>query len=436
MLKVSRKDVIINKIIKFPIEERFLKIPIDRYLSKLTDESGNPILAIAPQIALINAINDPKYRAVVAALSRRTGKTFIANVIAQLITFIPNSNVLIMSPNYSLSQISWDLQRTLLKRFNIELVRSNAKDKIIELENGSTIRMGSVSQADSVVGRSYNLILFDEAALDSKGKDVYNVQLRPTLDRIDSKVVFISTPRGRNYFHEFFQRGFSDDFPEWVSIHSDYLENPRAAEKDIDQARKSMSSAEFGQEYLADFITMQGQIYDFKPSSVIDVDISKLEIFDVLGGLDVGFRDPTAFCVIATDGTNFYVVDEYLNNKATTAQHAAEVRRLMDKWNVDFVYIDSTAQQTKFDFAMNFDISCVNANKSRLDGIGYVASMVEHGRVFVDSSCKHTIAMFENYVWDDKQGLLNERPKHDDYSHMADAVRYAMYTHAYNMDPL
>ena len=61
--------------------------------------------------------------------------------------------------------------------FDVELERSNAKDKVIELKNGSIIRMGSVSQADSVVGRSYDLIIFDEAALNDEGSEVFNIQL-------------------------------------------------------------------------------------------------------------------------------------------------------------------------------------------------------------------------------------------------------------------
>ena len=108
-----------------------------------------------------------------------------------------------MSPNYALSQISFDLQRNLIKHFDLEVVRDNAKDKVIELSNQSTIRMGSINQVDSCVGRSYDLIIFDEAAL-VDGRDAFNVALRPTLDKPNSKALFISTPRGRNnWFSQF-----------------------------------------------------------------------------------------------------------------------------------------------------------------------------------------------------------------------------------------
>ena len=80
--------------------------------------------------------------------------------------------------------------------------------------------MGSINQVDSVVGRSYDLIIFDEAAL-TDGRDAFNVALRPTLDKDNSKAIFISTPRGRNnYFAEFYYRGYSDEFPEWCKYKS------------------------------------------------------------------------------------------------------------------------------------------------------------------------------------------------------------------------
>ena len=158
-VEVSRADIVTEGLQHFVAKDKFLKLPVDGYLELLG------ITPIESQYALINAINNPKYRFICAALSRRQGKTFIANVIGQLISLVPGCTILIMSPNYSLSQISFDLQRDLIKRFDLEVTKDNAKDKIIQLSNGSEIRMGSVNMVDSSVGRSYDLIIFDEAAL-------------------------------------------------------------------------------------------------------------------------------------------------------------------------------------------------------------------------------------------------------------------------------
>jgi hypothetical protein len=382
-------------------------------------------------MAIINAINNNKYRFVTAAISRRQGKTYIANIIGQLVSLVPGSHILIMSPNYALSQISFDLQRQLIKHFDLEVAKDNAKDKVIELTNGSTIRMGSINQVDSCVGRSYDLIIFDEAAL-ADGKEAFNVALRPTLDKDSSKALFISTPRGKNnWFAEFFNRGFTDEFSEWASIRATYKDNPRMSENDVTEARKSMSEAEFKQEYEADFNTYEGQIWNFNHEICIEnleeLDTSKMDIF---AGLDVGYRDPTAFCVLGYDWDTgkYYLLDEYLDAEKTTEQHAVEIRRLMEKWDIDYIFIDSAAQQTRFDFAQNYDITTTNAKKSVLDGIAHVAGVVDNDNLFVDQRCKESLSCLDQYQWDPNPNLAREKPKHNMASHMADALRYALYS--------
>ncbi len=424
-VEISRRDLVSEQIVDFQSETRFLKLPVDPYLELLG------VTPLPSQMAIINAINNNKYRFVTAAISRRQGKTYIANIIGQLVSLVPGSHILIMSPNYALSQISFDLQRQLIKHFDLEVAKDNAKDKVIELTNGSTIRMGSINQVDSCVGRSYDLIIFDEAAL-ADGKEAFNVALRPTLDKDNSKALFISTPRGKNnWFAEFFNRGFTDEFPEWASIRATFRDNPRMSESDISEARKSMSEAEFKQEYEADFNTYEGQIWNFNHEQCIEnleeLDTSKMDIF---AGLDVGYRDPTAFCVLGYDwdSEKYYLLDEYLDAEKTTEQHATEIRRLMEKWEIDYIFIDSAAQQTRFDFAQNYDITTTNAKKSVLDGIAHVAGIVDNDNLLVDQRCKESLSCLDQYQWDPNPNLAREKPKHNMASHMADALRYALYS--------
>lgn len=434
-LQISRADVVSDHIIE-DLPNRFIKVPVSKYLETIDVDP------LPSQIAIINAVN--KYRFVCAAISRRQGKTYIANIIGQCVALVPGSNVLIMSPNYNLSMISWDLQRMFIKHHQIEVEKDNAKDRVIILENGSTIRMGSVNQVDSCVGRSYDLIIFDEAALTSEGEDAFNVSLRPTLDRDNARAIFISTPRGKtNWFAKFFDRGFSDEFPQWCSIKATWRDNPRMAAEDVLEARKAMSEKEFEQEYEASFNSFEGQIWSLEEDQIVDPDLKNEEgewvypafhpgemDLDMVAGLDLGFRDSTAMCVIAYDwkGGNFYIVDEYHDSGKTTSGYAKEIKALIDKWDIDYTYIDSAAQQTKFDFVTEYDIATINAKKSLLDGIGYVASLADNNRIFVSKHCKHVLAAFDAYRWDPNPNLVKEKPLHDQASHMADAIRYALYS--------
>lgn len=182
---------------------------------------------------------------------------------------------------------------------------------------------------------------------------------------------------------------------------------------------------------MADFNVYEGQIWSFnyeKCTMALDqFDTSRMDVF---AGLDVGYKDPTAFCVIAYDWDEqkYYVLDEYLDAERTTEQHAVQIRKLVDKWDIDYIYIDSAAQQTRYDFAQNYDITTINAKKSVLDGIGHVAGIVDNDTLLVDQKCQQVISALDQYQWDSNPNLMKERPKHDGASHMADAIRYALYT--------
>jgi len=430
---VSRADVVTDYIVE-DLPNRFIKLPMTRYLEEIQGFHGFEE-TLPSQNAIINAVN--KYRFVVAAISRRQRKTFIANIIGQVVALVPGSNILIMSPNYSLSQISFDLQRQLIKKTGIEVLVDNKKDKIIELSNGSTIRMGSVNQVDSVVGRSYDLIIFDEAAL-ANGKDAFERSLRPTLDRDNARAIFISTPRGKtNWFAEFWDRGFKEDFPQWCSIKATYRDNPRMTEEDIAEAQKSMSEAYFRQEYEADFNVYEGQIWRLERKHIIGeeecprTEAPARENMDIIGGLDLGYKDAQAFVIIGYDFKEeiFYILDEYWQEKKTTSYHAAQMHKLIDKWEPDFIFADHSAAQARADLAYDYDIITSGAKKSVLDGIAYVGTLVENDKVYVLPHCTKVLEAFDAYQWDPNENLLKEKPLHNEASHMADAIRYALYSH-------
>lgn len=440
MLRVSDPTLELDSIVPLPVDQRFLKVPIENYLN---------LISITPnrvQNAIINAVNDPTYRFITACVSRRVGKTFIANIILQVVALMPGASVLIIAPDYSLASISWDLQRQLIKKFDLETVRDNAKDRIIEMSNGSFIKIASVSKADSAVGRSYDLIIFDEAALNDGGAIAFNTALMPTLDKPDSKCIFISTPRGDNWFREFFNRGFDPVYKEWLSIHADYRENPRASDKVVADARRDMSNAEFEQEYLANFVTFEGQVWSFNSDLCIqDLTPKILEItrdparYEIIGGLDFGYRDPTAMCILQIEqdkeGRNvYYCIDEYFDVARTTEKHAQEISHRRDLFDTEWIFADSAAAQMRFDLAATYDLTTIGAIKSVQDGIGAVGAVIDNDRLIIHEDCVETIYAVRNYKWKgDVVGgdwkIETQKPEHNRASHMADALRYAIYTY-------
>ena len=443
MLEISRSDISSTEINQ---STSHLPFDVEKFLEAIIIKNEKneevPLKPISSQIAMINSLLNSNYRFIVAVLSRRTGKTLIANALGLLTILQPDTDVLIISPNYNLSMISYELQRKFIKAFGLEITKDNLKDRVLSLSNGSSIRLGSVNQVDSTVGRSYQLIIFDEAALSSKGRDAFQISLRPTLDKAGSKAIFISTPRGRNWLYDFYMRGYSSNFPEWCSIRSDYRENPRVLDSDIKEARSSMSKAQFSQEYEAEFTQLQGAIYELSSDCIVDKLLDSLghsARYDVIIGADFGWRDPTAYAVFYIDIDNHkaYLVDEYQDNGKTTAKYAEELQKLIDKHEPDIIFGDSANAQMMWDLAQDHDISCRKAKKSRLEGIGFVASFIDNNDLIIDASCTKSIESITTYQWkesfNNSDEYTKEQPRHNDASHLNDAIRYALYSYSQNM---
>jgi hypothetical protein len=63
-----------------------------------------------------------------------------------------------------------------------------------------------------------------------------------------------------------------------------------------------------------------------------------------------------------------------------------------------------------------------------LDGIAHVERIVDNNELIVDQGCKEVLGALDQYQWDPNPNLLREKPKHNMASHMADALRYALYS--------
>jgi len=435
-MEVSRDYINTTDLIDFG-DSSFFKLSVQGML----DLEG--ITPNRPQIAIINSLNDPRHRFVTACVSRRVGKSFIAYNLGFLKLLEPGTLVLVIAPNYSLANIGWDLIKGLIRKHGIKTEKENAKDKEIELSNGSLFKLASAGNADSAVGRSYDFIIFDEAAISDKGGDAFQVQLMPTLDKPNSKALFISTPRGNNWFKTFYEYGKStetDSMKTWVSIHATYRDNPRVDLRTIEDARRTTSDAYFRQEYEADFGVFEGQIFEtfdiekhVKDLSGMRHFFANTDDFEVIVGIDVGYRDPTAVLTVKYhyDDDIYYVMEEYEEKEKTTSEHAAYIHTVEEKYEIDRIFVDAAAAQFRNDLAYEHDIASAPAKKSVLDGLALLQTLFHQNKIIVSTECPRLIHALANYKWDfdeTSDKLVKEKPLHDGNSHLCDALRYAIYS--------
>jgi hypothetical protein len=412
------------------MSENFFKVPIERLLGKIVVGEHQGIQFNDSQWAMVSGLSENRFWVHISA--RRTGKSLSASILAFAKLLEPNQQVMIVAPNFSLSSIIWDYTTDIIKNLQIEVDRFNQKDKVVRLINGSTFRLLSANNRDSLVGRAANLLIVDEAAI-IDDDEYFTRDLRPALSTYeDSRALFISTPRGKgNYLYNYFLRAEDEEYPDWGSGLYTWRSNPFLKEKDIEEAKKSSTRKLFAQEYECEWTTTELQVYDLNEEKHL-IDLEHIQArdrrYEFIAGLDVGYRDENVFVVMATDGEEFYLVDEYVSNETTTSTLAEEIQEKVDEWGIDSIYIDSAAQQLKADLAYDYDIYCENAIKSVNDGIAAVQVLIENDKLLVDvNKCGHTYSSLSSYKWNPK--TENPKPVHDWASHASDAVRYAIYTH-------
>ena len=68
-----------------------------------------------------------------------------------------------------------------------------------------------------------------------------------------------------------------------------------------------------------------------------------------------------------------------------------------------------------------------------LDGIGHVASLMDNKKIVIHEGCTELLRSIDQYRWDARPGLINEKPVHCSASHCADALRYLCYTFQENL---
>ena len=144
-----------------------------------------------------------RFRVVIAG--RRFGKTHLA--VRELCKYArePNRNCWYVAPTYRMcKQIVWDKLKYKLQDLNW-VTKVNESDLAITLKNNSKISLRGADNPDSLRGVSLDFCVLDEFAFIEP--EAWTSVIRPTLSDRQGSAMFISTPTGRNWAYDLYQRG-------------------------------------------------------------------------------------------------------------------------------------------------------------------------------------------------------------------------------------
>jgi len=110
----------------------------------------------------------------------------------------------------------------------------------------------SADNPDSIRGFGFQGLVIDEAA--SIPVDVWHYVLRPTIAQTLGWAVFVSTPKGRNWFYDLFTRGMDPTETDYASFTFPSNASPFFPAKEWEEARRTLPEDVFRQEYMAEFM--------------------------------------------------------------------------------------------------------------------------------------------------------------------------------------
>ena len=110
----------------------------------------------------------------------------------------------------------------------------------------------SADNPDNIRGFGFQGLVIDEAA--SIPRDVWHYVLRPTIAQTLGWAVFVSTPKGHNWFYDLYSRGLDVAETDYASFTFPSKASPYFPIKEWDEAQRSLPEDVFRQEYLAEFL--------------------------------------------------------------------------------------------------------------------------------------------------------------------------------------
>ena len=253
----------------------------------------------------------------VVSAGRRFGKSRLAAWILIIKALQSESkDVFYIGPTFQQAKdIMWNMLKELLHGTDlIETTHENTAT--MKLVNGRRISLKGSDRPDTLRGVGLAYVVLDEYA--SMKVEVWEQIIRPTLSDVKGGALFIGTPAGKNHFYDLYLEAEKDK--DWEAFQYTSTDNPLIDPKEVETARRTMSTQAFRQEFEASFVSFTGGIFknewikydENEPEEgnfVIAVDPAGFESVEKERGLKGSKLDETAISIVKIHGDKWWVKD-------------------------------------------------------------------------------------------------------------------------------
>ena len=274
----------------------------------------------------------------VVVCGRRWGKTELGlQVIIHLA--LTNHRVWWLAPTYSMAGEVWRRVRHLLR--DMPALQISESERRLSVCQGGEISIRSAHLPDNLRGAGLDFVVLDEAAF--MLPSVWPQVVRPMLLERGGGALFISTPKGRNWFWNLYQRGLDPDEPLWSGYHFASSDNPLIDPAEFDEIRRRTPERIWREEYLAQFIDESGQVFRHVDAAcVLPVTQTPQPGHRYCFGVDWGREhDYTAVAVYDSDEGAIVALDRF--NRIGWQVQRDRLAALVQHWQPEVIWAESNS---------------------------------------------------------------------------------------------
>lgn len=226
------------------------------------------------------------------------------------------------------------------------------------------------------------------------------------------------------------KRFFDAEDPNILAMTTNYMCNEWLGPDDVAlfENMKINNPRRYNIEGLGNWGIAEGLVYENFIEKEFDYkEISKRPGVKAIFGLDFGYtNDPTAFiaAIVDTAAKELYIFDEHYQKAMSNMDIVKMIK--YKGYSKEQIIADS-AEPKSIDDIKKQGIPRIKAALKGRDSILNGIQNIQDYKIIVHPKCENTLLELNNYTWDNKAGVILNKPV-DDYNHLMDALRYAMET--------
>jgi hypothetical protein len=324
-------------------------------------------------------IHQSKARFRVVDAGRRFGKTRLG-VWECLEVALGGGRAWWVAPSYPIAQVGWRPLRRIGARIPGSDVRLS--EMSVQFPNGGEVRVRSADNPQSLRGEGLNYVVMDEAAF--MKPEVWTEALRPSLSDTLGRALFISTPRGRNWFWEQYQKGVRGE-ADYQQFYYPTSANPHIPAGEIEAAQHELPEIIFRQEYLAEFIDDAGSVFRRVQEAACLAPLGDpIEGRSYIAGVDVAASiDFTVVTILDVATHEMVFMDRF--NRVDYTVLIDRLDAIYKRWNLTAMKIENNSiGQSPIDFMVQRGLSIIpfqTTNTTKQVVIQNLQSAFEHGDI-------------------------------------------------------